>query len=118
MRNLYSFTDESGTEQFASLIGKNENGNYVLEVKGTKNIVVRKPTEVTEVLPHTVDITMTNYNGSRSTMSYEVPKDKLKVGDIVVDPTGPSVGVVKQVDTKSTTAKSVRGLRVIPSETL
>jgi hypothetical protein len=115
MKTLYSFTDEHDKEVFATLIGKNEDGHFVLEVRGTSAIVVMPPEDVKEVLPYTVHIKFGN--SSSTGVNYEVPKGSLNKADLVIDGSG-AIGRVIDLDTKARDARSARGLRVIETRSL
>jgi hypothetical protein len=115
MKTLYSFTDENNQEVFASLIGKNENGHYVLEVRGTGAITVRPPDQVTEVLPYTIAVKSGNSN--MNTVHIEVPKGSVEKGELVINSAG-VIGVVTELDTKNRSATSSRGYRVVETRGL
>jgi hypothetical protein len=105
--SLFSFT-ENGKEHFARLIGKDENGSYVLEVKGA-GISVKSPSDVKEVLPHTIEVKF--YNNSDG-LHYEVPKGAVEVGDVVIN-TNLNIAVVRAVDTQRKKARDGSHLRVL-----
>lgn len=76
--------------QYGSPLTKDSQGRIVLELRGQAGVVAYPEDQLEEVVPYTVKIRDTHY---------EVPKDKLKVGDVLVE-----YGVVKAVDTKCRSA--------------
>lgn len=114
MKTLYSFTDENQKEVFGQMIGKNEQGHLVLEVKGSGAIVVRPASEVTEVLPYTVSIKNTNSN---ITSHIEVAKGSVVKGDLLVSSAG-NIFTVVELDSKNRSAQSSKGFRILETRKL
>jgi hypothetical protein len=108
---LYTFTD-NGVDIYASVIGKTEAGLLVLEARGGGGIFTKSPSDVTEVVPHTVSI---KFDGT--SFHYEVPKDLLKVGDVLLRNDG-KFGVVHQLDTKNRNANTKLSARRVLTEEL
>jgi hypothetical protein len=94
---LYTFK-ENDVDVYASVIGKTQAGLLVLEARGGGGIFTKSPSDVTEVVPYTVSI---NFNGAD--YHYEVPKDLLVKGDVLLREDG-YMGVVKELDTKKKNA--------------
>lgn len=108
---LYTFAD-NGVDMYASVIGKTEAGLLVLEARGGGGIFTKSPSDVTEVVPHTVGI---KFDGN--SFHYEVPKDLLKVGDVLLRNDG-KFGVVTQLDTKNRNAITKLSARRVLTEEL
>lgn len=118
---LYSFEKDS-TEVFGRLVGKNADGDYVIETCGTGAIEVLKPSKVKEVLPYTIEV---NFNGKTST-HYEVPKREglhaIQPGDILLHTKdgfgGYTFGIVTKVDTKNRSAHDGSKLKKVLTQSL
>lgn len=99
-----------GTETYGTLLAKNSEGKYVLEIKGTKEVKTVDPTDVEEVIPHSVAI---KFNGGGQNYHYFAPKNSLEVGDWVILDCG-SFAKVTEVDCKSKKAtKELMGRKVL-----
>ena len=99
-----------GTETYGTLLAKNSEGKFVLEIKGTKEVKTVDPTDVEEVIPHSVAV---KFNGQGQNYHYFAPKDSLEVGDWVIMDCG-SFAKVTDVDCKSKKAtKELMGRKVL-----
>lgn len=110
---LFTFTEGSETK-FAKLIGKNDQGNYVLEVKGGGGIFVKAPADVIEVRPYTVSV---KFFSSQSEFTYELPKGSVNLHDVVLSNLL-GLGMVVALDTQKDRARNGSELRRIPTEAL
>lgn len=106
MNTLYSFT-EGDTTVYASVIGKTQTGELVLEARGGNGIYTKKPSEVTEVIPYTVSIKFGNTD-----QHFEATEGALCKGDVVLSSSG-SMGVVTATNTKNKSAKTLKGARKV-----
>jgi len=96
---------ETKDGRFGTQIGTNSEGAIVLEIRGANGEVAAFASDtLTEVTPYTVEIEFTN--GQKH--HFEVKKDSLQAGDVVV--TGIHLGRVKNVDSKSKSAKKAKDL--------
>lgn len=102
-KTLYSFVDENGTTQYGVHVGTDSSNRYLIEVKGTNNIVVKDKKELEEVLPYTFS---TIINGKET--HFQITPGTVEKGDVLLYTglTPPVVVSVKAVDTKSKEARS------------
>jgi hypothetical protein len=112
MKTLYSFLDENGKETFATHLATNSSNQYVLELKGSGEILVKDPSELTEVVPYTISVEV-----NRSLVSYVSKPGQVQKGDILLHTGGCnggiSLAVVKAVDTKDrAAAKKFPGVKL------
>jgi hypothetical protein len=113
MKTLYSYIDESGKEVFATHLATNSNNQYVLEKKGTGEVIVKDPEELTEVVPYTISVEV-----MRGVQSYISKPGQVKKGDTLLHTGGSNGGitlaVVKDVDTKDRSAtKKFPGVKLL-----
>jgi hypothetical protein len=106
MKTLYSFKNEDGKETFATHLATNSSNQYVLELKGSGEIIV------TEVVPYTISVEV-----NRSLVSYVSKPGQVQKGDILLHTGGSnggiSLAVVKAVDTKDrAAAKKFPGVKL------
>jgi hypothetical protein len=112
MKTLYSFKNEDGKETFATHLATNSSNQYVLELKGSGEIIVKDPSELTEVVPYTISVEV-----NRSLVSYVSKPGQVQKGDILLHTGGSnggiSLAVVKAVDTKDrAAAKKFPGVKL------
>lgn len=102
-KTLYSFTREDGTTGYGSHIGTNSQNQYLIEEKGTGQILVYDKNKLEEVLPYTFSASI----GGKDTHYLGKP-DTLKKGDILLytGSSTPQIAVVTGVDTKCKTARA------------
>lgn len=102
-------------ERFGTLLATNSAGKLVLEMKGTGNVETFDPSDVEVVRPYTVELVRI---GGRA-VNLRVPKDLLKVGDLVLETSGGyGLAVVRRLDTKQEGCAAAKGLRRIDTELL
>lgn len=112
-KTLYSFND-NGKAVFATYLATNSENKYILEVKGTGDIVVKDPKELEEVLPYTFSVKV-----SGKELHYIGEPGKLKKGDWLILDTGNrgyEIVTVEAIDTKNKTARSKFKGRKITTE--
>jgi len=102
---LYQTKEE--TPRYGTLLTEDSQGRYVLEMKGSNSVEAFDETEVTEVVPYTVEV---EFSGQGSA-DYLVPETSLKKGDVVV--AGIKLGRVTKLGTKSRKALSGSGLLIV-----
>jgi hypothetical protein len=114
-KTLYSLILDDGSTGYGVHVGTNSENKYLLEVKGTGNIVVRSKSEIEEILPYTISLSI---NGSD--VHYISEPGKLNKGDYVIyNLNGKNIEVAKVsgVDTKNKTARSkFKGLKLVTEE--
>lgn len=96
---LYEF-ELDGKTTFGSKIATNSNGLWVMEVKGSGEVITVEKTKVEEVVPHTVGV---KFIGTPDTTHhYTAPKGKFDLGFYLFENhNGPSLVQVVELDTKS-----------------
>lgn len=101
MSKLYEWKDALGQQKFGTKLAVNSEGKWVMEVKGTSEVVSVDKSQVEEVIPHTIDIKF--INGPNTTYSYLSPKGKYQVGELYLlsNQRGESIVTVVKVDTKA-----------------
>jgi len=102
---LYTWKDDNGNDLFGTLLATNSNGDFVMEVKGAGSVIAVATDKVEVVHPYTVSVRFVGGNMGEE-YSCLAPKDKYKVGDLLVvnAPSGPALVFVGEVDTKSSHA--------------
>jgi uncharacterized protein YodC (DUF2158 family) len=102
---LYQFTVNvnafAPTQCFGTHIGTNSQGQWIMEVKGTGQIVAINKDDVEEVLPYSIGV---RYSNNGITYHYLADKDKFDVGFYLVkdaSDSGWQIARVVEVDTKS-----------------
>lgn len=105
MTKLYEWKDAFGQQKFGTKLATNSEGKWVMEVKGTSEVVSVDKYEVEEVIPHTIDIKFFNGSSDRK-YSYLAPKGKYNIGEVFVleNQNGVSFVTIVGVDTKSSSA--------------
>lgn len=104
MTQLYQFTVDDEIK-FGTKLAVNSAGEWVMEEKGSNNVIAVKKELVEEVIPYSVDIQFqdnTSYN-----YSYTSVEGKFEVNDLLLMESqkgGFSLAVVKAVNTKSKAA--------------
>jgi hypothetical protein len=101
-----------GTETYATHLATNSAGKYVLEVKGTGEVITKDKSEIEEVVPYTVGIRF----DSSTIYSYFAKEGQFKVGDLLLakgDELG-NLAKVASIDTKSKKAtKYFEGVKLV-----
>ena len=113
-KTLYTFTNEDGKAVFGTHIGTNSENKFIIEVKGTGEILVRDPKDLEEVLPYTFSVEI----GGKE-IHYIGEPGKLSKGDWLLHKStkGFDIVQVKAVDTKSKTARAkFNGRRILTEE--
>lgn len=97
---LYTWT-LNDTNFYGTQLAINSSGQWVMEVKGTGEVVAVDPSIVEEVIPHTVDVQFLGNNINK--YSYWAPAGKYAVNDVLLvkAPSGLALVLVTKVDTKS-----------------
>jgi hypothetical protein len=115
-KTLYSLTKEDGTVVYGTHVGTNSQNKFLIEVKGTNEIVLVDKSQLEEVVPYTFSVRM---NGKNT--HYQCEPGKFKKNDVLLY-TGNGtdkfeVAMVVAVDTKSKTAATTfRGLKLVTEE--
>jgi hypothetical protein len=114
---LYTWTDQSkiatsthNNTIYGTKLAINSAGEYVLEIKGTGQIVTMDPQLLTEVIPYTF------MAKSGSTEKHFIGTEgKVSVGDTLIQTSTATlkIWVVKQTDTKNKTAVKFTGRRIV-----
>lgn len=114
MSTLYQI-DES---RYGTKLATNSKGMWVMEVKGTGDVITVDPKTVEEVIPYSVRIQF--FGNGFNSYDYWCEKDKLNIGDLVLvtnSPHGPQFASVVGVDVKSKKAnKNLECKRVVLEE--
>lgn len=96
---LYEF-ELNGKTTFGTKIATNSSGLWVMEVKGSGEVVTVKKTEVEEVIPYSIGVKFMNTPGQ--TYHYTAPKNKFGLGFYLFENhNGQSLVQVVELDTKS-----------------
>jgi hypothetical protein len=100
-KTLYSYTKPDGTIIYGHHIGTNSQNEFIIEVKGTNEILVLPAEALTEILPFTFSAKC----GAKETQFIGTP-DTVSTGDILVSigNSTPQFYIVTAVDTKDKTA--------------
>jgi len=103
MTKLYEIKQEGKETLYGTKLAKNSAGQWVMEVKGTGQVITADPNQVEEVLPYTIGV---NFESKGQTYHYTSEAGVAEVGDLfVVDaPSGRAIVQVSGVDTKSKSA--------------
>lgn len=109
-KTLYSF-EEEGVVVFGTHVGTNSKNQFILEVEGADDFVVKDPSDLEEVLPYTFSVKV---NGKE--VHYVGQPDKLYVGDWLIMDSGHSYSIVQVqgVNTRNKKAKTkFNGVKLI-----
>jgi hypothetical protein len=112
---LYEITLEDKTT-YGTKLAVNSQSNWVMEEKGTGQIIVVPRSSVKEVKPYTVDLKFTT---GHTVYSYTSSPGKYEVNDVLIMPDvgfGPGFAIVVGVDT--TQAKASKELQAKASKEL
>ena len=107
---LYTWNDPQNNVVYGTKLAMNSAGEYVLEVKGTGQILTMDPQFLTEVIPYTF------MAKSGSTEKHFIGTEgKVSVDDTLVQTSSATlkIWVVKQIDTKNKTAVKFTGRRIV-----
>lgn len=98
--------------RYGTLLTKDSQGRFILEIKGTDVVAPFDPATLQEVIPHTVQIRFE----AGGTHHYEIAEGKLKEGDAVI--MGLNFGRVLKVNTRNKTPRQIDGplARVLTEE--
>ena len=107
---LYTWNDPHNNTVYGIKLAINSAGEYVLEIKGTGQIVTIDPQLLTEVIPYT--FMAKNGNTEKHFISTE---GKVSVGDTLIQTSTATlkIWVVKETDTKNKTAVKFTGRRIV-----
>ena len=98
MNNLYEFT-MNDKQLFGTKIAVNSAGLWVMEVKGSGDVVTVDKDKVEEVIPHTIGV---RFLGNGPTYHYFAPKGKFNKGFYLFsNQNGANLVEVSALDTKS-----------------
>ena len=106
---LYTWTDQSNAV-YGTKLAMNSAGEYVLEIKGTGQIVTMDPQLLTEVIPYTF------MAKSGSTEKHFIGTEgNVSVNDTLIQTSSATlkIWVVKEIDTKNKTAVKFTGRRIV-----
>ena len=100
-----------GTETYGTHIATNSKGAYVLEMKGTGDVVTKDKTELEEVVPYTISL-KSLMGGNGKEYAYFSKEGDVHVGDLVN--VGSVMAMITAVNTRSTKAtKDLEGTVVV-----
>lgn len=101
---LYEINTING-KVYGHKLAVNSRGEWVMEIKGTGEVLSYNPKAIEEVLPHTIGIRFL-HTTHKTTYHYLAPKDTFKVGSVYALENSKSISLVMvtEVDTKSTLA--------------
>ena len=107
---LYIWNDPQNNAVYGTKLAMNSAGEYVLEIKGTGQIVTMDPQLLTEVIPYT----FMAKNGSTE-KHFIGTEGKVSVGDTLIQTSSATlkIWVVKETDTKNKTAVKFTGRRIV-----
>ena len=114
---LYTWNDQSKLSTsthdnavYGTKLAMNSAGEYVLEIKGTGQIVTMDPQLLTEVIPYT----FMAMNGSTE-KHFISTEGKVSVGDTLIQTSAATlkIWVVKETDTKNKNAVKFTGRRIV-----
>lgn len=100
---LYEWKDENKNTVYGTKLATDSSGNWVMEVKGTGNVVSVPKGSVEKVMPYTVSV---RFSTTEKTYAYLSEAGKVDKGDFVLTnaPSGFAIVQVVAVDTKSASA--------------
>jgi hypothetical protein len=107
---LFTWNDSQNNAVYGTKLAMNSAGEYVLEVKGTGQIVTMDPRLLTEVIPYTF------MAKSGSTEKHFIGTEgKVSVGDTLIQTSTATLKIwsVKEIDTKNKTAVKFTGRRIV-----
>jgi hypothetical protein len=107
---LYTWNDSYNDVVYGTKLAMNSAGEYVLEVKGTGQIVTKDPQLLTEVIPYTF------MAKSGSTEKHFIGTEgRVSVGDTLIQTSSATLKIwsVKEIDTKNKTAVKFTGRRIV-----
>ena len=109
MSKLYQTKEE--TPRFGTLLATNSAGKYVIEMKGTGEVLTFDKGDVEEVKPYTVRI---KFQDSSNEYDYLSRKGDVEKGDMIIVDGNGHIAKVTAVDTKSDRAtKELSGRKVV-----
>ncbi len=82
-------------DQYGTLLTKDSQGRYVLELKGSNKVDAFDPKDLEEVMPYTVEI----HDNRGGTHHYEVTEGSLEIGDVILFD-NLAMGQVQKLNTK------------------
>lgn len=106
----------NGKTHYGTRLATNSRGEYVMELKGSSEVIAVAPEACSEVVPYTVGLRPYSYLvkrqvGKGNMIHYRCKEGAVKEGDIIVLRSG-GVYQVEAVDTKSKRAAYLNGVRV------
>jgi len=107
---LYTWNDPQNNAVYGTKLAMNSAGEYVLEIKGTGQIVTMNPQLLTEVIPYTF------MAKSGSTEKHFIGTEgKVSVGDTLIQTSSATLKIwaVKETNTKNKTAVKFTGRRIV-----
>lgn len=105
---LYQIKD---TETYGTHIATNSKGHYVLELKGSGEVVAKDKKDIEKVVPYTVNLKFLSWNSGKE-YAYFSKEGDVRVGDLVK--VGSGMAMITAVDTHSTKAtKDLEGYVVV-----
>lgn len=105
------FQTKESTPRFGTLLATNSAGKYVIEMKGTGEVLTFDKGDVEEVKPYTVRI---KFQDSSNEYDYLSRKGDVEKGDMIIVDGNGHIAKVTAVDTKSDRAtKELSGRKVV-----
>ncbi len=112
---IYTIKLAEGKTTYGTKVGVNSANKFLMEEKGTGEILVVAPDAVEEIVPHTVSVS--EIGSERVNYHYMIEPGKLLPGDLVLHTSKGSkefsLGIVRAVDTKFKAAKEFRGVKLV-----
>ena len=115
-KTLYSLTREDGTIVYGVHVGTNSQNKFLIEVKGTNEIILADKAQLEEVVPYTFKVRITGRD-----QHFQGEPGKFKKGDVLIY-TGNGadkveIAMVTAVDTKNKGATGTfKGIKVLTEE--
>jgi hypothetical protein len=105
MTKLYEITLAGKPSLYGHKLATNSQGQWVMEVKGTGEVIAVDKSSVEEVMPYTISVSFGNGHNNKQ-YAYLAEAGKYSVGDLfLIDaPLGRAIVNVTGVDTKSASA--------------
>ena len=98
---LYEITINEETK-FGTKLAVNSSGEWVMEIKGTGEVLAVKEDQCQKVVPYSVAIVFLDNKGKK--FHYLADKGEFEVGDLLIGGNFTSLAQVKEVDTKNEVA--------------
>ena len=93
--------------KYGTFLTRDSAGNFVLELKGGEGVKEYAQTDLDEVRPYAVEISLMGHR--EDTRHYAFPKGSVKLGDILIQASTGAVFEVTKLDSKADPQKSQNG---------